>query len=66
MRFGTHLWIVDPLARTVEAYRLAREQWTAAATHAGGGRVRLEPFAAIEIELDRWWNTGEIEADAAS
>jgi hypothetical protein len=50
-----HLWIVDPLARTLEIYRLVRSQWVVAATHGGADTVRPEPFAAIAIDLERWW-----------
>ncbi|MBI3768472.1 MAG: Uma2 family endonuclease [Deltaproteobacteria bacterium] len=53
-----HLWIVDPIARTVEIYRLVDDHWLVATTHAGSAAVRAEPFAAIAIELARWW--GEV------
>ena len=59
-----HLWIVDPLARTVEIYRLAGDHWVVGATYGDGGIVRLEPFEAIEIDLDRWWSTGPAESDS--
>jgi hypothetical protein len=26
-----------------------------ASTHAGGERVRPEPFDAVELEIARWW-----------
>ena len=50
-----HLWMVDPLARTLEVYRLERARWVDAATCAGAVTVRPEPFDAIAIDLDRWW-----------
>jgi len=50
-----HLWLVDPLARTLEVYRLQNGQWIVAGTHGGSERVRAEPFDAIELELPRWW-----------
>ena len=50
-----HLWLVDPLARTLEIYRLEDGRWIVAGTHGGDDVVRPEPFAAIEIGLDRWW-----------
>ncbi|HZR84053.1 MAG TPA: Uma2 family endonuclease [Candidatus Binatia bacterium] len=54
-----NLWLVDPLARTVEVYRLTehhgRPAWLLAVTHVGGETVRIEPFDAIELELARWW-----------
>lgn len=50
-----HLWLVEPLAKTLEVYRLQTEQWVVASTHSGSERVRAEPFEAIEIDLTRWW-----------
>ncbi len=50
-----HLWLVDPLAKTLEVYRLDNGQWVVAATHAGSERVRAEPFAAVDLEIARWW-----------
>ncbi|HYD47098.1 MAG TPA: Uma2 family endonuclease [Terriglobales bacterium] len=53
-----HLWLVDPLAQTLEVYHLDGQRWMVQATHSGAARVRAEPFAAIELELDRWWLPG--------
>ena len=50
-----HAWIVDPLARTIEVYRLEAGRWMLAATHGGDGVARIEPFNAVELTLDRWW-----------
>jgi hypothetical protein len=50
-----HLWIVDPIPRTIEVYRLEGERWVVAATHAGSDPARLEPFEAVELEVGRWW-----------
>ena len=50
-----HLWLVEPLARTLEVYRLENGRWIVASTHGGSERVRAEPFEAIELELPRWW-----------
>ncbi len=53
-----HLWLVDPLAKTVEVYRLQGNQWVVLGTHTGGERMRAEPFAAVELEISRWWLEG--------
>ena len=50
-----HLWLVDPLARTLEVYRLEAEHWVVAATHEGSGPVRAEPFDVVALDLRRWW-----------
>jgi Uma2 family endonuclease len=50
-----HAWLVDPLARTLEVYRLDAGRWLLAATHDGDEVVRAEPFEALELALARWW-----------
>lgn len=50
-----HLWLVDPLLRTVEVYRLRDGEWIVAAVHAGNAPARIEPFEAIELDVARWW-----------
>jgi Uma2 family endonuclease len=50
-----HLWLVDPLARTIEAYRLRAGQWIVASTHGGSEPIRAEPFDGVEIDPARWW-----------
>jgi Uma2 family endonuclease len=50
-----HLWLVDPLARTLEIYRLEAGRWVVARTSGGDDVVRAEPFDAIELRLERWW-----------
>jgi Uma2 family endonuclease len=49
------LWIVDPILRTLEIYRLEAGRWVVAATHGGADVVRPEPFAEVEVRLARWW-----------
>ena len=50
-----HLWLVDPIARTLETYRLERDRWTLLATWRDDAVVRAEPFDAIELELAALW-----------
>lgn len=51
----SHLWLVDPLMRTLEVYRLTGSQWAVMSTHDGAEAVRAEPFEAIELDISRWW-----------
>ena len=53
------LWLVDPLARTLEAFRLEGTRWTTEGAHVDSDKVRVEPFAEIELDLARWWLPGE-------
>jgi Uma2 family endonuclease len=50
-----HCWIVDPLAKTLETFRLEAGDWVPVAAHAGTERVHAEPFEAVELDLKRWW-----------
>ena len=50
-----HLWLIDPLAMTLEAYRLEGARWLLLRTWAGEDRVRAEPFDAIELRLPALW-----------
>jgi Uma2 family endonuclease len=50
-----HLWIADPILKTLEVYRLETGRWVVASTHGGDDLVRAEPFGAVELEIARWW-----------
>jgi len=50
-----HLWLIDPLGHTLEIYRLEAGHWVVAQTLGGTEKVRAEPFAAVELDLARWW-----------
>jgi Uma2 family endonuclease len=51
----THLWLVDPLARTLEVFRLTDDVYAVVATHGDDEVVRAEPFDAIELDLAVLW-----------
>jgi Uma2 family endonuclease len=57
-----HVWLVDPLARMVEVFRLDGESYRLVVTRGGSDRVRLEPFHALELELEALWPTPAGEA----
>jgi Uma2 family endonuclease len=50
-----HLWLVDPLAETLEAYELQNERWSLLGTHGGDDVVQARPFEAVAMELKRLW-----------
>lgn len=50
-----HLWLLDPLGRTLEVFRLSGEHWLLVASAGGAQKVRAEPFDAIEPDLSVLW-----------
>lgn len=50
-----HLWLVDPLDQTLEAFALRDGAWTLLATLKDDDPVRLAPFDAIEWPLSVLW-----------
>lgn len=51
-----HVWLVDPLARTLEAYRHSDAGWVRPGAWHGDVEVRVEPFATMAIDLKAMWN----------
>ncbi len=50
-----HLWIVDPLAQTLEVYRREGTQWVVVASYGADDQVQSEPFDAIPFDLGVLW-----------
>lgn len=50
-----HAWLVHPAHRSVEVFRLHDGKWMAIASYTDSVRARIEPFDAIEIDLDALW-----------
>ena len=50
-----HLSLVDPIARTLEVYRLENGRWAVAGTYGGDESLRAEPVEAIALDMSRWW-----------
>jgi hypothetical protein len=57
-----HVWLVDPLLRTIEVLRRQDRAWLVVATFQGDAKIRAEPFDAIELELGILWVTCSCEA----
>lgn len=53
----SHVWLVDPIARTLEVLRLdpPREKYVIIDAWADDARVHAEPFDAIELDLAVLW-----------
>jgi Uma2 family endonuclease len=50
-----HVWLLDPLAKTLEVLRLEDEHWVVAGNYGEDDVVRAEPFTEIEIPLVVLW-----------
>lgn len=49
-----HAWLVDPLERAVEVYRLENEHWSLVSTHEES-KILAEPFDGAELDLAELW-----------
>jgi Uma2 family endonuclease len=55
-RYGvTYLWLVDPLAHTLEAFALREGRWTVIGQFQEQEIVSVEPFQEIALELGALW-----------
>jgi len=50
-----HLWLIDPLCKTLDVFRLEAGRWMLLAAFAENDKVRAEPFQEVEIELNNLW-----------
>lgn len=50
-----HLWLLDPVLRTLEVFAREGTRWLLLDTLADDARVRAEPFTALEWNLDVLW-----------
>jgi len=51
-----HVWLVDPIAKTLEVYSLDSDRrWRDVRVYEGDARVRAQPFEAIELDLAGLW-----------
>jgi Uma2 family endonuclease len=50
-----HAWLVDPLAKLLEVWRLEGKRWLRLGTWEGDAHVHAEPFEVFELELGALW-----------
>ncbi|OED36817.1 hypothetical protein AB833_25755 [Chromatiales bacterium (ex Bugula neritina AB1)] len=53
----SHLWLVDPLAHTLETFALQNGRWSLAGSFKDNDAVSIAPFDAITLELTTLWQT---------
>ena len=54
-----YLWLVDPLAQTLEAFALREGRWTVVGQFQEQAIVSVEPFQEIGLELGALWEPAE-------
>ncbi len=50
-----YYWIVDPMMRTIEAYRLVSGRYTGRVRGSGSDVIELAPFKGLKIPLAKLW-----------
>ena len=55
-RYGVpHAWLVDPVAKTLEAYQHVEGAWKAIGAYRGDEVVRIQPFTETAVKLSGLW-----------
>lgn len=54
------VWVVDPIARTLEAFRLEKERWVLLDVFSLETEARIEPFDAIAFDVASLWSRVEL------
>jgi Uma2 family endonuclease len=53
-----HLWLVDPLEKTLETYALTHGNWTVTGLYTDEDEVRAAPFEVLTLRLVDLWEGG--------
>lgn len=59
----SYLWLVDPLARTLESFALRQGHWTLIGVFQGRDQVSVDPFCDIALDLSALWSEAEEAAE---
>jgi hypothetical protein len=51
----SHVWLIDPLAKTLEVLRLESGRWMVEGLFGGNDVVRAAPFEVAAVKLSRLW-----------
>ncbi len=52
----SYVWLVDPVNQTLEAFKLDGTAYRLLGTWRGNAAVRVEPFAALDLDLSALWS----------
>ncbi len=61
----SHVWLVDPAARTLEILRREGSRWLLVGVWSDTARVKGEPFEALDLELGALWADMSVRSKAA-
>jgi Uma2 family endonuclease len=50
-----HAWLIDPIVKTLEIFRLESGRWVVLGVYAKSAKVHAEPFPEIELDLGLLW-----------
>ena len=50
-----YYWLLDPIAKTLEAMKLSKQGWLSVGSFGGDDRVTAEPFLDLELDLSLFW-----------
>jgi Uma2 family endonuclease len=50
-----HIWLLDPLVKTLEVYQLETQYWKLNETFSENDNVSISPFQEISIDLSFLW-----------
>ena len=53
-----HLWLADPLEKTLEIYALTHGNWTVTGLYTDEDEVRAAPFEVLTLQLGDLWEGG--------
>ncbi|MGB4874786.1 MAG: Uma2 family endonuclease, partial [Candidatus Competibacter sp.] len=58
-RYGVpHLWLVDPLARSMEAFALEQGRWVVIGLYGDQETANIPPFQELDLQLAELWAEG--------
>jgi hypothetical protein len=52
----SHVWLINPIARTLEVLQLEGGRWVLLATREGSDMVKAAPFEAVDLALGAPWS----------
>jgi Uma2 family endonuclease len=58
-----YIWLIDPVLKTLETYRLGERHWELTGTFAENDHVSAQPFQETSIDLSFLWEADQTECD---